>query len=149
MGEIRPMKIKIARVDKELPLPQYHTAGAVAFDLYARTAETIPPGEIRLVPANFIVEVPAGHALVIASRSSTPKKKGLMLPNAIGVIDQDYHGPEDELKILVRNFTDMPTVVERGERIAQALILPILQVEFEEVEKIKEESRGGFGTTGS
>lgn len=143
------MKIRISRVDKDLPLPQYHTEGAVAFDLYARTPETVAPGEIKLIQANFIVEVPAGHALVIASRSSTPKKKGLTLPNSIGVIDQDYHGPADELKILVRNFTDVPTTVERGERIAQALIVPILRVEFEEVDRIKDDSRGGFGTTGS
>lgn len=142
------MKIRITRIEKDLPLPEYQTAGAVAFDMYARTSMTVPPGELALIPSNLIVEVPQGFVLLIASRSSTPKKKGLLPPHGIGVLDQDYHGPEDEAKILVYNFSDKPANVERGERIAQGLIVPVEKAEFEEVEKIKEESRGGFGSTG-
>ncbi len=141
------MKVRIARIDKTLPLPEYHTEGAVAFDLYSRVDDTLQPKEKKILPANFIVEVPAGHVLLIAARSSTPKK-GIMLPNGIGVIDQDYHGPADELGIFAYNFTDAPVEIKRGDRIAQALIVPIVKAEFEEVEKIKEESRGGFGSTG-
>jgi dUTP pyrophosphatase len=141
------MKIRITRVDTTLPLPEYHTEGAVAFDLYSRVDDTLAPNERKLVPANVVIEVPKGHVLLIAARSSTPKK-GLMLANSIGIIDQDYHGPEDELRIWLYNVTDMPVEVKRGDRIAQALIVPIVKVEFEEVEKIKNESRGGFGSTG-
>lgn len=142
------MKVRIVRIDKSLPLPKYHTEGAVAFDLYSREEATIQPGEMKLLPSNFIIEVPAGHALILAARSSLSKRKGLMLANGVGVIDQDYHGPEDETGILVRNFTDVPVTVERGERIAQGLIMPIEKAEFEEKNSIKEESRGGFGSTG-
>ncbi len=71
-----------------------------------------------------------------------------MFANAIGVIDQDYHGASDEIHLFVYNFTDEPVEVKRGDRLAQALIIPIQKVEFEEVKKIKDESRGGFGSTG-
>lgn len=141
------MRIKIVRVDKTLPLPEYKTAGAVAFDLYARETATVPPQGIVRIPANFIVEVPEGHALLLASRSGT-YKKGLRMANGVGLIDQDFHGPEDELGLVFQNFTDAPVAVERGERIAQAVILPIIKPEFEEVDAIKDSSRGGFGTTG-
>ena len=141
------MKLRIVRIDETLPLPTYHTEGAVAFDLYTRTDASILPKEKKVLPANFIVEVPEGYFLLITARSSTPKK-GLMLPNGIGVIDQDYHGPEDELGIFIHNFTDEPVEVKRGDRLAQALLIPIQKVEFEEVKKIKDGSRGGFGSTG-
>ena len=142
------MKIKIVRVDKSLPLPKYQTEGAVAFDLYCREDATVAPHELAMLPSNFIIQVPDGYALIIAARSSLAKKKGLVLGNGIGVIDKDYHGPEDEIKILVHNFTDSPIVVTRGERIAQGLIVPVAKATWEEVSAIKDESRGGFGSTG-
>ena len=141
------MKLRLVRIDKTLPLPEYQTQGAVAFDLYTRVDATILPREKATLPSNLIVEVPEGYFLMIAARSSLPKR-GLMLSNGIGVLDQDYHGPKDEVGILVYNFTDAPVEVRRGDRLAQALIVPTLKAEFEEVESIKEESRGGFGSTG-
>ena len=108
------MKVRIKRIDKSLPLPQYETAGAVGFDFLAREEVTINPQEIKLIPGNVIVEVPKGYALILASRSSTPKKHGLTKPHGIGVIDQDYCGPEDEVKIQVYNFTDEPVTISRG-----------------------------------
>ncbi len=142
------MKVKIVRIDKSLPLPEYQTGGAVAFDLYARENTKVVPGELKLIPSNFIIEVPEGYTLILAARSSLARKKGLALANGIGVIDQDYHGPKDEIGILVRNLTDSEVVVEKGERIAQGLILPVERAEWEEADSIKEESRGGFGSTG-
>lgn len=142
------MRVRIVRVDKTLPLPEYKTEGAVAFDFYARENTFIQPNTVQPVPTNLIIEVPKGHALIIAARSGLEKNKGLML-KAIGIIDQDFHGPADELIVRVHNFTDSPVAIERGERIAQGLIVPIEKAEWEEVEKIKEESRGGFGTTGN
>jgi len=141
------MKIRISRVDKSLPLPEYHTSGSVAFDLYSRVDCSLAPGEVRSLPANLIIEVPAGYFLLVASRSSTPKK-GINMANGIGVIDQDYHGPDDEIGILVRNFTDKPVEIKKGDRIAQGLILPIEKAEWNEVEELKKISRGGFGSTG-
>ncbi len=141
------MKVKIVRIDKSLPLPEYKTAGAVAFDLYSREKATIPAGAIALLPSNFIIQVPKGYFLMLASRSST-FKKGLTMVNSIGIIDQDFHGPADEFKLTMHNFSHLPVTIERGERIGQGLIIPIVRPEWEEVDKIKEESRGGFGTTG-
>lgn len=142
------MKVKIVRIDKSLPLPEYKTDGAVAFDLYSRERAVIPAGAIVALPSNFIVKVPEGHCMILASRSGT-FKKGLSFANSVGIIDQDFHGPEDEFKITLRNITSLPVTVERGERVAQGLIIPILRAEWEEVEKIKDSSRGGFGSTGN
>lgn len=141
-------KIRIKRIDSTLPLPRYETAGAVGFDLLARETVSIDPGKIELIPANVIIETPEGYALILASRSSTPKKKGLEFPHAIGVIDQDYCGPDDELRIQVRNVTNAPVTVERGERIAQGLFVRVDRMEWEEIESIDRKTRGGFGSTG-
>lgn len=142
------MKIKIVRIDKNLPLPEYKTEGSVAFDMYSREDTIVAPGELKMLPSNFIIQVPDGYVLIIAARSSLAKRKGLALRNGIGVVDRDYHGPEDEIKILVYNFTDTPIAVARGERLAQGLIMPVAKAAWEEVSAIKDESRGGFGTTG-
>ena len=142
------MKVKIVRVDKSLPLPQYQTEGSVAFDLYSRIDAEINPKEILILPSNLIIEVPKGHALILASRSSLAKKKGLVLRNGIGVIDMDYHGTKDEIGLQAYNFTDQVVKIERGERLMQAFIVPVERAEWEEVDVIKDSSRGGFGSTG-
>ena len=142
------MQLSIFRIDKTLPLPEYKTPGAVAFDLCARVTMIIEPRAIESVPMNIIVQIPIGYTLLLASRSSAPKKKGLAIPHGIGIIDLDYCGPGDELKAQVQNITDAPVTVERGERIAQALIVPIARVELVERELATTASRGGFGSTG-
>lgn len=141
------MKVKIKRLDPELPLPVYETSGAVGFDLLARTDMSIEPGKIELVPGNVIVKVPEGYSLLVISRSSTPRKLGLTKPHGVGVIDQDYCGPEDEVMIQVYNFTDQPVSLKRGQKIAQGLFVRTDRFEFEEVDSISETSRGGFGST--
>lgn len=141
------MKVKIKLVDKSLPLPQYHTSGAVAFDLYARHDLIIPPKEIARIPTNLIIAVPEGYMLYLKDRSSTAKKKGLIV--TAGVIDQDFHGPEDEILFQVYNFTKQQVLVKKGERIGQGIFIKIDRAEWEEVvEDIKSFSRGGFGSTG-
>jgi dUTP pyrophosphatase len=141
-------KVVIRRIDKDLPVPKYETAGAVAFDLITRVDTIVEPGKVALVPSNLIVKVPEGYMLSLASRSSTPIKKGLSTPHGFGIIDHDYHGPEDELKVQIYNFTDQPITVARGDRITQGVFVKIDRFEFEEVEHIDAVSRGGFGTTG-
>lgn len=143
------MEVRIKRIDKTLPLPVYETAGAVGFDLLARTDITVAPKAIELVPANVIVEVPMGYALVVASRSSTPRKHGLTKPHGIGIIDRDYCGEKDEIQIQVMNFTEKPVTITRGMKIAQGLFVRADRADFREVEQLKKESRGGFGSTGS
>jgi dUTP pyrophosphatase len=86
--------------------------------------------------------------LGIFARSSTPVKRGLMVANGVGVIDPDYCGPADEVKIAVVNFTAAPVVVERGDRIAQGMFLTSPRVTWEEAEELRGQSRGGFGGTG-
>lgn len=142
------MKVKITRIDKSLPLPKYETAGSVGFDFVAREDTEILPHTVALVPGNVIVEVPIGYMLLVSLRSSTPRKKGLLKPHGIGVIDHDYCGPHDEIKIQVYNFTDKSVTILRGEKIAQGIFVRVDKCEFEEVSQIKEQSRGGFGSTG-
>ncbi len=141
------MKIRITRLDKDLPLPKFETEGAVGFDVFARTDTTIKPKEIVLIPSNNIIEVPEGYALVVAPRSSMPRKTGLCFPHSIGVIDQDFCGPDDELMIQVQNLTESDVLIERGQRIAQGLFVKIEKGEWEEVEEIERPTRGSFGST--
>ena len=142
------MQIKIKRIDASLPLPQYQPDGAVAFDLYSREDLIIKPQTIALIPTNIIVEVPKGYMLTVVTRSSAPKKKGLLVPHGIGIIDQDYHGEKDEIMLQVYNFTDQAVSIIKGERIGQAAFMRVDRAEWEEVSEMKKTSRGGFGSTG-
>ena len=142
------MKVKITRVDKTLPLPLYHTKGSVGCDLYARITMVIEPKKIAKIPANIIVGTPLGYMFMIALRSSTPFKKGLIAPGGVGVGDADYCGPDDEYHISVYNCTDEDVTVEKGERIAQGIFVRVEKAEWEEVNIISKKSRGGFGSTG-
>jgi dUTP pyrophosphatase len=142
------MRVGITRIDPSLPLPRYATEGAAGFDFYCRETGGVAPGRIAAIPSNVIVAVPEGYVLIVALRSSTPRTKGLIIPNGVGVIDRDYCGPDDEIGILVFNTGDRPVTVERGERVAQGLIIPCAQVEWEE-RSLRAPSRGGFGSTGT
>lgn len=142
------MRARIKRLDPSVALPRYESGGAAGFDLAASEEMTVPPGQVKLIPTGLVVEVPAGHFLGVFARSSTPLKRGLMVANGVGVVDPDYSGPSDEVKIEVVNFTSAPVTVRRGDRIAQGIVLPAVRVEWEEVEEIRDVSRGGFGATG-
>ncbi len=141
------MKARIKRLDKSLPLPVYHTEGSVGFDILCRTDMTIKPGQISLVPGNIIVETPPGYMLLIALRSSTPRKFGLIKPHGIGIVDNDYSGEEDEVKVQVYNFTTKEANIKKGDRLAQGVFVKVEKFEWEETDKMGT-SRGGFGSTG-
>jgi len=143
------MQVRIQRKDTSLPLPRYESGGAVGFDLITRETTTIEPHAIALIPGNVIVCVPEGYALIIVPRSSLPRKKALVCPHSIGIIDQDYHGADDEVLVQVQNISDEPVIVERGERIAQGIFVKVETAEWDEVESHGKESRGGFGSTGT
>lgn len=143
------MKVRIHRLDPTIPLPAYQTAGAAAFDLAASMDMTIEPGQVTLVPTGLVVEVPRDHYLAIFARSSTPIKQGLIVANGVGIVDSDYCGPEDEIKIEVWNFRSEPVTVRRGDRLAQGMILPVARVEWDEGEGSEKKTRGGFGSTSS
>jgi len=142
------LKVKVKRVDQDLPLPKYQTSGAVGCDMYARVTTNVPAHGLAKVPGNLIIECPKDYMFMIAPRSSTPSRKGLLFPNSVGIGDQDFCGPEDEWQVIVYNFTDQEVVVERGERIAQILFFPIAIADWEEVAEMTAPNRGGIGSTG-
>ena len=142
------MRVKIKRLHDEIGLPAPATGGAAGFDLASAVDLEIPPRSIRLVGTGLVIAVPEGHFLGIFARSSTPLRRGLMVANGVGVIDADYCGPADEIKIQVLNITDAPVQVARGDRLAQGIVLPCPRVEWEEVADIAAPTRGGFGSTG-
>ena len=142
------MRLKISRLDPTVSLPAYGTDESAAFDLAAGHDLTIAPRAIALIGTGLVIEVPSGHVLAIFARSSTPLKRGLMVANGVGLIDPDYAGPTDEVKLQLLNITDTDVTVRRGDRLAQGIVLAAPRVEWEEVNRIRETARGGFGTTG-
>ena len=131
-----------------MPLPSYQTDGAAGFDLAASADLTVQPGEVTLVPTGLVIEVPAGHFLGIFARSSTPLKRGLVVANGVGVVDSDYCGPADEIRIQVLNVTRTPVEVRRGDRLAQGVILSYVRAAWRKTQSPEQPSRGGFGSTG-
>lgn len=142
------MTLTITRLAPHVSLPAYGTPGAAAFDLGASADTVVPPHGIALVPTGLVVRVPEGHFLAILARSSTPLKRGLIVANGMGVVDSDYCGPADEVKIQVLNVTDAPVHVAAGDRIAQGMVLAAPRVTFVEATTADGPSRGGFGSTG-
>jgi dUTP pyrophosphatase len=133
-----------------LPLPAYATDGAAAMDLLAAVdlPMVIPPNGRALVPTGLRVALPPGHEWQIRPRSGLALKHGIVLPNSPGTIDEDYRG---EVQVIVLNAGTEPFTVERGMRIAQAVLAPVTRAAFEEVQELPETLRGtgGFGSTGT
>jgi dUTP pyrophosphatase len=141
------LEVTIKRIDGDLPLPTYATAGSVGFDVICREDTEIAPRKLGLIPGNVIVKTPPDYMLLLTLRSSTPRRKGLLIPHGLGIIDQDYCGDGDELLVQVYNFRDEAVMVRRGERIAQGIFVPITRVTWSEVDEVGQ-GRGGFGSTG-
>ena len=144
---VQPLEVNIKQVDAELPLPGYATAGSVGFDLICREEIEVLPQGLALIPGNVIVQTPPGYMLLLTMRSSTARRKGLLIPNGVGIVDQDYCGEGDEIMISVYNFRAEPVIVLRGERIAQGIFIPVGRFKWNEVEQVGR-GRGGFGSTG-
>ena len=140
-------KIQIKRFDKSLPLPEYKTKGAAAFDLAAREEITIAPNTIGYIPLNVAIETPKDHLLLVAARSST-HKLGLMPIHGVGIGDSDYRGDEDEYKMPAYNFTKKAVTIEKGTRVAQGILVKFTRANWKEVKKLTSQTRGGFGSTG-
>ena len=133
-----------------LPLPAYATGGAAGMDLLAAVEGTriIQPGARALIPTGICVAVPQGMELQIRPRSGLALRLGVLLPNSPGTIDSDYRG---EVQVIVMNAGEEPLTVDRGMRIAQAVLAPVLRVDWQEVAVLDETGRGagGFGSTGT
>jgi dUTP pyrophosphatase len=133
-----------------LALPAYATHGAAGLDLLAAVAEpvVIPPGGRVLVPTGLAVAIPEGYELQVRPRSGLALRHGIVLPNSPGTVDSDYRG---ELQVIVMNAGDAPFTVERGMRIAQAVLAAVARLEWREVARLPATARGagGFGSTGT
>lgn len=154
------MKIKVYRKDKSVPLPERKTAFSAGLDVYAATTVELHPGKVELIPTGLIIESPPGYFFKIFMRSGTAVKKGISLVNDVGIVDEDYCGPGDEVKIaVIRHFRPddpemaKPLVIEKGTRIAQIIFeknaLPDIEWEEQENPDFSRKTRGGFGSTGS
>lgn len=142
------MRLRIKRLDDDLPLPRYAHEGDAGLDLYAATSVTLAPMERALVPTGFAIEIPEGYAGFVQPRSGMAIRSGLTLLNTPGLIDSHYRG---EVKIIVVNLDpDTPVTIARGDKVAQLVIQPVATVELEEAEELGDTARGdgGFGSTG-
>lgn len=146
MPDIRVQRLEHAR---GLPLPAYATAGAAGFDLLAAVVETVvvPPGGRALIPTGLRMALPEGHELQIRPRSGLALKHGITLVNTPGTIDEDYRG---EIGVILLNTGGSPFAVERGARIAQAVLAPVTRATLVEISDLDGTTRGagGFGSTG-
>jgi dUTP pyrophosphatase len=135
--------------NQDLPLPVYATEGAAGMDLLAAVTEpmSIAPGQRTLIPTGLAIALPAGYELQIRPRSGLALRNGIVLPNSPGTIDEDYRG---EIQVIVLNTGNEPFRVERGTRIAQAVLAPVVRVAWNEVADLDVTTRneGGFGSTG-
>lgn len=137
--------------DPQIALPSYETAGAAGADVRAnfpdRTGITLAPGARALIPTGLRLEIPAGYEVQVRPRSGLALKHGITLPNTPGTIDSDYRGP---LGVILLNAGAEPFEVAHGERIAQLIVAPVLQAQFDLVDGLSETDRGsgGFGSTG-
>ena len=148
----RPLKVRVldARIGHEFPLPAYATDGSAGLDLRAcvEAPLVLAPGQSQLVPTGLSIWVEdPGYAAVILPRSGLGHKHGIVLGNLVGLIDSDYQGP---LMVSCRNRGAEPFTVQPGQRIAQLVIVPVVQVEFEIVDEFVATGRGegGFGSSG-
>lgn len=130
-------------------IPCYGTLESVGLDLSLREDLTIEPGAVALGLTGLLAKAPDGHWLMMAARSSLSKRR-LMLANSLGVIDPDYCGPTDELKVPLYNFGAEPVTVRAGERVAQLIIMPLVRkgIHLHLTSWPFESDRGGFGSTG-
>lgn len=143
-------KILDKRLGNEIPLPEYATSGSAGLDLRACLDEAteLKPGETLLIPTGFAIHMSDNHlAAVILPRSGLGHKHGIVLGNLVGLIDSDYQG---QIFVSCWNRGNTSFTINVGERIAQMVFIPVVQVALEQVEAFNESSRGegGFGHTG-
>lgn len=146
---MQPVDVRIRRLEhgEGLPLPAYATAGAAGMDLASAEDGTLAPFERRLFATGFSIALPEGYEAQIRPRSGLAARHGITLPNSPATIDSDYRG---ELRVALVNLGTEPFRVERGMRIAQMVVAPVVQVAFQEAEELPDSARGegGFGSTG-
>ena len=142
-------KIQIKKISNEVLTPKYETLGSSGMDLAAHIEHniTINSGDKALVPTGFSLSIPQGYEVQIRPRSGLAAKKGITVLNTPGTIDSDYRG---EVKVILINLSKKSFIVEKGLRIAQMVLCPVIKAKLKEVESLEDTQRGsgGFGSTG-
>lgn len=143
------MNVKIIRLNKDLPLPEYQTLQSAGMDLYANVDEsiTIKHGEKVLIPTGLKIQLPSNYEMQLRSRSGLALKYGIIVLNSPATIDADFRG---EVKVILINHGQDDFTIYKGDRIAQAVICKVYQASLVEVDELDETERGdgGFGHTG-
>ena len=141
------MVLKIKKLNSKAKIPVYQTKEAAGFDLHSIEDIVINPGERRLIRTGLAFEIEFGYEVQIRPRSGLAFKHGITVLNTPGTIDSDYRG---EIKVLLINLGENPFEIKKGERIAQAIVAPVIQAKIIEVNELSDTERGsgGFGSTG-
>lgn len=150
---MKTVRVPVVRLphSEGLDLPRYQSSGAAGLDLVAAVPAdepvSIAPGQRRLVPTGLSIALPDGYEAQVRPRSGLALKNGVTVLNAPGTVDSDYRG---EIGVILINLGDQPFVISRGDRIAQMVVAPVSQLEFEDAETLADSARGagGFGSTG-
>ena len=144
------IKILIKRLSKEVSLPKYETSGSSGMDLSANIDAkiNIEPGKTAIIPTGLALSIPKGFEIQIRPRSGLAAKQKISVLNTPGTIDSDYRG---EIKVILINLSQESFRVEKGLRIAQMVVCPVVQAQLKEVNDLNETGRGegGFGSTGT
>ena len=141
------MVLKIKKLNPKAIIPAYQTEEAAGFDLHSIEDIVLKPNERKLISTGLAFEIEVGYEVQIRPRSGLAFKEGITVLNSPGTVDSDYRG---EIKVLLINLGDKEFEIKRGDRIAQAVVAPIIQAKIVEVDKLSITKRGekGFGSTG-
>jgi dUTP pyrophosphatase len=141
------MILKVKKLNKDAVIPAYQSEEAAGFDLHSIEDVILKPGERKLIGTGLAFEIEKGYEIQIRPRSGLAFKHGITVLNSPGTVDSDYRG---EIKVLLINLGNESFEIKKGERIAQAVVAPVVQAKFEEVEILSNTKRGsgGFGSTG-
>jgi dUTP pyrophosphatase len=141
------MKIPVLLLDPELPMPSRAHPGDAGIDLHARVTTTLEPGEWAMIPTGIAVAVPSGHVGLVAPRSGLAARHAISVVNGPGVIDAGYRG---EINAILINHGIESVTFRRGDRIAQMLVTPIVDIDTVKVDTLPDSDRGegGFGSSG-
>ena len=140
------MEVPILRLEDSVAEPAYATEGSAGFDISTAAAVEIDAGALATVGTGLVIATPPGWSLLVSLRSSTPSRFGIIQPHGIGIIDQDYRGPRDEIRLQLMNVRDSRITIPAGSRIAQGVFVRVAQAQWTRYEP-PAESRGGFGST--
>jgi dUTP pyrophosphatase len=143
------LSVSVHKIIKDVEIPKYQTAGSSGFDIASAVSTVIPPGECVQVPTGLAFAVQQGFELQIRPRGGFSLKNKAMIANTPGTVDSDYRG---EVFVLIRNLGDQPIEIKKGQRIAQGVVVPVLQANLVERKQwdVKETERGdgSLGSTG-